>query len=226
MKDIKILSLDLSSPRNFISTKKIKKQRDEVKFSFVSSWINNEQEPFDVIFFQGKQSLEGAKRIENGWHGNKYSSFFVGETNTAILIDNVLPVVGHSSFSNVGNSVVVSMGDNQYLNFLSIYLTNASSLKKFGEYYNHLIPSDKKGKTSMIVGGVFPSLSSIKNLISRDNQLVDSCFAIDQVSSSVKDDTERVLTSSDIVTSETYRGLGMVLEKVLVRSPIATKISR
>lgn len=226
MKNIKILSLDLSSPRNFISTKKIKKQRDEAKFSFVSSWINNEQEPFDVILFQGKQSLEGAKRIENDWHGDKYSSFFVGETNTAILIDNVLPVVGHSSFSNVGNSVVVSMGDNQYLNFLSIYLTNASSLKKFEEYYNHLIPSDKKGKTSMIVGGVFPSLSSIKNLISRDNQLVDSCFAIDQVSSSVKDDTERVLTSSDIVTSETYRGLGMVLEKVLVRSPIATKISR
>lgn len=226
MKNIKILSVDLSSPRNFISTKKIKKQGDEAKFSFVSSWINNEQEPFDVILFQGKQSLEGAKRIENDWHGDKYSSFFVGETNTAILIDNVLPVVGHSSFSNVGNSVVVSMGDNQYLNFLSIYLTNASSLKKFREYYNHLIPSDKKGKTSMIVGGVFPSLSSIKNLISRDNQLVDSCFAIDQVSSSVKDDTERVLTSSDIVTSETYRGLGMVLEKVLVRSPIATKISR
>ena len=78
----------------------------------------------------------------------------------------------------------------------------------------------------MIVGGVFPSLSSIKNLISRDSHLIDSCFAIDQVSSSVKDDTERVLTSSDIVTSETYRGLGMVLEKVLVRSPIATKISR
>lgn len=75
MKDIKILSLDLSSPRNFISTKKIKKQRDEVKFSFVSSWINNEQEPFDVILFQGKQSLEGAKRIENDWHGDKYSSF-------------------------------------------------------------------------------------------------------------------------------------------------------
>lgn len=226
MKNIKILSLDLSSPRNFISTKKIKKQRDEAKFSFVSSWINNEQEPFDVILFQGKQSLEGAKRIETDWHGDKYSSFFVEETNTAILIDNVLPVVGHSSFSNVGNSVVVSMGDNQYLNFLSIYLANASSLKKFGEYYDYLIPSDKKGKTSMIVGGVFPSLSSIKNLISRDNHLVDSCFAIDQVSSSVKDDTERVLTSSDIVTSETYRGLGMVLEKVLVRSPIATKISR
>ncbi len=54
MKDIKILSLDLSSPRNFISTKKIKKQRDEAKFSFVSSWIN----------------------IETDWHGDKYSSFF------------------------------------------------------------------------------------------------------------------------------------------------------
>lgn len=75
MKNIKILSLDLSSPRNFISTKKIKKQRDEAKFSFVSSWINNEQEPFDVILFQGKQSLEGAKRIETDWHGDKYSSF-------------------------------------------------------------------------------------------------------------------------------------------------------
>lgn len=56
MKDIKILSLDLSSPRNFISTKKIKKQRDEAKFSFVSSWINNERNPL-MLFFSKESSL-------------------------------------------------------------------------------------------------------------------------------------------------------------------------
>lgn len=78
----------------------------------------------------------------------------------------------------------------------------------------------------MIVGGVFPSISSIRKLTGSDYHLIDSCFAIDQTSSSVRDDTERILTSPDIITSETYRGLGMVLEKVLMRSPIATKISR
>lgn len=75
--------------------------------------------------------------------------FFAEKANTGILIDKTFPVVGYSNFSNVGNLVVVSTDDNQYLNFLSVYLTNTSSLKKFEEYYNHLISSDKTGKTSI-----------------------------------------------------------------------------
>lgn len=225
MKNMKILNLDLSSPTNFISIKKIKRRPDD-KISLISSWIREEQDSFDILLLQGKEVKKIANRIAFDCEYSNYSAFFAEKANTGILIDKTFSVVGYSNFSNVGNLVVVSTDDNQYLNFLSVYLTNTSSLKSFFEYYDHLIFSDKTGKTSMIVGGVFPSLSSIRKLTGSDYHLIDSCFDIDQSSSSVRDDTERILTSPDIITSDTYRGLGMVLEKVLMRSPIATKISR
>ena len=75
MKNMKILNLDLSSPTNFISIKKIKRRPDD-KIFLISSWIREEQDSFDILLLQGKEVKKIANRIAFDCEYSNYSAFF------------------------------------------------------------------------------------------------------------------------------------------------------
>lgn len=219
MNNLKILSLNFDGLRPFCLSKKRSKDISDKRLSIISDWISNE-DMFDILLLQGKDTLAGARRISES---GEYHCFSNLNASTAILLHNRVPIVGCSFFNALGNSVVIP-NEEDYLALFSVNLHRQRQVDDFTDIYlNDSLPKDYRPITSYIVGGKFPSKKVSDDFIEELN-LSDVSEEIDKVSKQVRDDSHRLLVSPGLESLESYRQLGLVKEKILTHSPISSVI--
>lgn len=213
MKKLKIMSIDLTTPRLSLSRKK---KGEEIK-KYISKEVFEGEDIISAILLQGDESNQVAKELN-------FSDYqlVTEEDNAAILVHNNRQIAGWFSISDIGSAVVIpAYGD--FLTLFSVTMKKKKDLDKFVKEYEKFQKFDAPCYTKYhVIGGKFRTLEE-RDKFALDYGLIDSTATVGMSHSEVYDDPYSILIT-DNLDSEASREVGLVKKKVALHCPAITTI--
>lgn len=213
MKNLRIMSIDLTTPRLSLSREK---KGDEIK-KYISKEVMQESDLLSAILLQGDGSYQVAQELNFGDY-----QLVTEEDNAAILLHNNRQIAGWFSISDIGSAVVIpAYGD--FLTLFSVTMKKKKDFDQFVQEYKKFREFDAPCYTKYhVIGGKFRTLEE-RDKFAQDYGLIDSTATVGMSHPEVYDDPYSILITNNL-DSEASREVGLVKKKVALHCPAITTI--